>query len=136
MTYRRHKYHAREVYYEGHRFQSTGEGSRYLFLRGEERAGRISGLRLQVPFVLAEAIYAGGTGKNGKPIRGKTVLSGVTYMADFVYVLPDGRQVVEDYKGYETPEFKMKERWLYEKYGIRLVKPKRPAQPVDTPPEM
>ena len=44
---------------------------------------------------------------------------------------PFGREVVEDYKGMETPEFKIKERLLYDVYGIRLNKPKYPCEPVE-----
>lgn len=125
------KYNAKPVCYDGHRFPSKGEGERYLYLREMAREGRISNLRLQVKYPFAEPIYETRIGARGKPVRGRLLLSGIAYVADFVYTLRNGREVVEDYKGMETPEFKIKERLLYDVYGIRLNKPKYPCEPVE-----
>jgi len=121
---RTHKYGAKEVWYDGIRFPSIGEGNRYLFLRDEARAGRISDLRLQVHYELYPAVFEQKTITRG-PRKGETVNSrlleeGITYVADFVYRLPDGREVVEDFKGMQTPVFKIKRRLMRERLGIRV----------------
>lgn len=129
MKPRNGKFNARPVWIDGHRFPSKGEGERYVFLRGLARDGVIHDLRLQVRYVFAEPVYESRIGARGKPVRGRQVLSGIAYVADFVYTV-EGREVVEDYKGMETPEFKIKERLMYDRYGIRLYKPKTPCAPV------
>lgn len=130
MRYRSGKYNAKPVCYDGHRFPSKGEGDRYLFLREAAREGRISDLRLQVKYTFSEPIYEMRIGAKGKPVRGKQILSGIAYVADFVYHTLDGREVIEDYKGMETPEFKIKERLMFDRYGLRLYKPKTPCAPI------
>ena len=69
-----------------------------------QQAGKISDLRLQVPFELVPAqyehsgeVYTKGKHK-GQPKRGKCIEKAVVYRADFVYT-EDGRQIVEDAKG-------------------------------------
>lgn len=130
MSFPFRKYHNKPVFIGGIKFDSKGEGDRFLFLHGELQAGRIRNLRRQVAFPILEAHWTTKIGSKGKPVRDKLALSGVAYKADFVYDMPDGETVYEDYKGMETPEFRMKEALLYDRYGIRLSKPKRPAAPV------
>ena len=130
MAERRNKYGAKPVYYAGRRFDSKGEGQRFLFLNSCLQAGKIKDLRMQVPFELYPAVYQMRIGARGKPVRGQQLQHGITYTADFVYTLPDGTVVVEDFKGYETPEFLIKERLMHEMRGITLYKPKRPCAPL------
>lgn len=124
------KYHNKPVYIDGVKFDSKGEGDRFLFLQGELQAGRIKNLRRQVPFQILPAHWSTRQGAKGKPVRDKLALSAISYKADFVYETPDGVTVYEDYKGMETPEFRIKEALLYDRFGIRLSKPKRPTAPV------
>lgn len=132
--YRGTKYHSTPVVIEGRRFPSKGEGERYLFLKDLEFSGKIQNLRTQVRFVLSPPEYTTKIGSRGKPVKDKTIFGGVSYIADFVYQVkqPDGtfKEVVEDFKGMETQVFKIKEQWLYRAHGIRLVKTKRPTEPV------
>ena len=132
MAYRRtnHKYGAKPITIGGIRFDSTGEGHRWLFLKDCERRGELSNLQRQVKFELAAPEYQMRIGARGKPVRGPILLHGITYTADFVYTLPDGRGVVEDYKGFETPEFQIKERLMHDMLGVTIYKPKSPAAPL------
>lgn len=72
-------------------FDSVKEYRRCQELRILERAGRISNLQLQTPFVITPAF----TDKNGKKHRA------VVYRADFTYE-ENGMEVVEDVKGYSS----------------------------------
>ena len=66
------KYHAKPVTIDGIRFASKKEGSRYCELKALTRAGKISDLQLQVPFILSKAHRRTGekrmtSGKNTLP---------------------------------------------------------------------
>lgn len=82
------KYGNKRVEIDGHKFASKKEGRRYTELRLLERAGEISGLKLQPRFPLR--------------VFGKLIC---TYVADFQYLEKDGRVVVEDAKGFRTREY-------------------------------
>jgi hypothetical protein len=44
-----------------------------------------------------------------------------TYVADFMYEhTVDGSVVIEDVKGYQTPEFKIKKKLMLWRHGIRV----------------
>jgi hypothetical protein len=100
MTYT-NKYRAIKTTVDGIRFDSKGEARRYGELRLMERAGVISKLTLQPRFLLQEA-FTDSEGKRHRKIE---------YVADFEY-MEDGRDVVEDFKGVETPVFKLKRKML------------------------
>ena len=76
---RKSKYNNRIAYAGGRRFDSVKEMQRWAFLQGEEREGRIRDLRCQVRYELT-------------PVK-------ACYVADFVYLMPDGVEVIEDVKG-------------------------------------
>lgn len=88
------KYHNKKVYYKEDRFDSKGELDCYMKLKEDNT---ISNLRRQVRFNLIP--------KTDK-------YRGVDYIADFVYT-KDGEEVVADYKGYMTEEFKIKRKLFY-----------------------
>lgn len=70
---------------------------------------QIVDLQEQVVFILAEKNDA-----DKRPLR---------YVADFVYKEWDSKQwveIVEDCKGYRTEVYKVKKRWVWEKFGIRI----------------
>jgi hypothetical protein len=95
------KYNARRTYsYLCNRyFSSIIEATRGEELCLLEKAGGISNLQYQIPFVL-----------NNKPK--------VTITIDFTYNL-DGKQIFEDVKGMgETREFRVKRIWLKQLHGI------------------
>jgi hypothetical protein len=103
------KYHA--VQTNGYASKKESRVAQELHLR--QRAGEISDLREQVPFVLVE-------GRNG--------VQPVTYIADFVYRewrmvdgLRVGKDVVADAKGMRTDVYKLKARMMYLLMGITVV---------------
>jgi len=108
---RTHKYNARRVVVDGHRFDSAAEARRYGELRLLERAGKISGLRLQPRFELQPSFVAFQDGKRRRAI---------VYVGDFAYE-ENNTPVVEDVKGVVTPEFRLKQKmFLYRFPGIKL----------------
>lgn len=98
------KYNNKKVTIDGHEFPSNLEANRYCQLKLLQRAGKISNLQLQVPFILQESFR-----KNGKTYR-KT-----EYIADFVYE-ENGKTIVEDTKGIKTDVFKIKQKLFEYKY--------------------
>ena len=121
----RSKYGARKTVVDGITFDSKREAERYRALVLLQSAGEITDLKLQVPFELLPAQYA-GTGETYK--RGekagqqkmKCIERSLTYIADFVYTrTADGKTVVEDVKGMKTKEYIIKRklfRWMYPEY--------------------
>lgn len=102
------KYGAKKCVVDGYTFDSQREARRYGELKLLEQAGDISGLALQVPFVLASAIKLDG--------RRKPALR---YYADFAY-LEKGALVVEDVKGVRTPVYKIKRHLMATVHGIEV----------------
>lgn len=98
------KYNNKKTKIDNITFHSKGEAMRYLELKLLQKSGRIQGLKLQVPFVLFEK------SEYGRKIK---------YIADFVYI-KDGIEVVEDFKGFRTNEYKLKKRIFEEKYKINI----------------
>lgn len=88
-------------------FDSQLERRRYNELLLLEKAGKISELRRQVKYELIPNQY-----KDGKCLYRK-----VTYVADFTY-MEDGALVVEDSKGFKTPEYIIKKKLMYQIHGI------------------
>ena len=104
------KYHSTPTEVNGIRFDSKREANRWAELRILERAGKIQKLKRQVKYLLIPSQY-----RDGKCIEREA-----SYIADFVYI-KDGRLVVEDCKGFRTPEYKLKRKLMLERYDIRLV---------------
>lgn len=108
------KYRNRKTVVNGIKFDSKAEANRYCELKILERAKQISDLELQPKFILQDSF------KNQK---GQTIRA-ITYIADFSYV-ENGKIVVEDVKGMETNEFKIKRKLFECKYkdvDFRIVK--------------
>ena len=94
----RQKYNAHRTTVDGHTFASTREAERYSELRLLEQAGAITDLKLQPRFLLQP-----GFKHQGEKIRP------VYYVGDFAYV--EGKRfIVEDVKGFKTPEYKLKRK--------------------------
>ena len=96
-------------------FSSEKEANRFCELYTMERAGIISDLRCQVPYILIP-YQKHEDGKTEQPCR---------YIADFVY--HDGeREVVEDVKGYTDPKsaayklFTVKRKLMLYVWGITI----------------
>ena len=102
LVTKKNKYNAVRKSVDGLSFHSTGEARRYADLKWLAQAGRITNLRLQVRYPLAvNGIYV------------------TTYTADFVY-LENGTEVVEDFKGHKTPEYRLKKALMLAVHGVTI----------------
>jgi Protein of unknown function (DUF1064) len=110
MAPRAHKYGAKKVEVDGHKFPSKAEATRYLELKILQRGGMIFDLKLQPEFPLVV---------NGIKI-GK-------YIADFSYTDQTGRHVVEDVKSpaTRTREFIIKKKLVLALHGIDVIEVRR-----------
>ena len=97
-------------------FDSVGEATKFAELAMLQNHGKISDLRLQVPF----PVYPGRPGALSISKLGKPVFK---YIADFVYYDEDGSQVVVDYKGstsHVTDVFKLKKKIIETMYQVEI----------------
>ncbi len=83
-------------------FHSKKEARRFEELKLLEKAGEIDNLQTQVKFDLS--------------INGTRI---ATYTADFVY-LENGKQIVEDVKGYPNDRWPMKKKLMKAIHGIEI----------------
>lgn len=118
---KRPKYKNHIVTIDGITFDSMKEGNRYRELKLLERAGKITGLQLQVKYILIPSQF-GRVPDAQRPGGTKRVCleREVSYYADFVYKDADGNLVVEDTKGFKTKEYIIKRKLMLERYGIRI----------------
>lgn len=101
------KYNNKKVVIDGHTFDSTKEGNRYLELKLMERAGVISELELQPKFEIIPKFESEGVKYRA-----------THYIADFKYK-DNGQEIVEDVKSYITkrhPVYIMKKKLFKLKY--------------------
>lgn len=101
-------------------YDSRKESRRALVLKILEQLGQISQLREQVSFELIPAIYEEYTDDKGKRKR-RCKARATHYIADFVYIDADGKQVVEDVKGYKTEIYKLKKKLMLWRHGIEIM---------------
>jgi len=103
----RPKYGNKKTVVNGIKFDSKWEAERYLYIKSLERAGRVKDLELQVRFNLIV---------NDQKI--------CAYIADFRYKREDKdgewHEIVEDAKGVETTEFKLKKKLMKACLGIDI----------------
>lgn len=90
---------------------SNKEHDRAARLRLLKKAGQISDLREQVSFTVIPT---------QRDADGKLIEKCTRYIADFVYRDREGNTVVEDTKGFRTPEYIMKRKLMLKVYGIRI----------------
>ena len=98
------KYHNTPVEVDGIRFDSKAEAARYVQLKALRASGRILWFTRQPSFLL---------------------LGNTRYRPDFMVCNSSGLVWVEDVKGVETKEFKIKKKdWeaLYPGFELRVVK--------------
>ena len=119
------KYKSKSIIIDGIVFQSKKEGRRWTELRMLERAGEITNLQRQVPYLLipeqrapSTDVYKKGS-RAGQPKPGPVLERRVVYIADFVYQ-ENGETVVEDAKGMRTKEYVLKRKMMLYRYGIRI----------------
>jgi len=103
----RPKYGNKKTVVNGIKFDSKWEAERYLYIKSLERAGRVKDLELQVRYNLIV---------NDQKI--------CAYIADFRYKREDKdgewHEIIEDAKGVETPEFKLKKKLMKACLGIDI----------------
>ena len=73
--------------------------------------GTIQDLKRQVRFTVLPAQY---------DEKGRLIEKEVTYVADFTYI-KNGKLVVEDVKGFKTPEYILKRKMMLYVNGIRVM---------------
>ena len=105
------KYRNQKISMGDHTFDSKKEMNRFLELSLLQKAGEIKDLRCQVKFVLIPA--------QRDPLTGKLLERECAYVADFVYQ-EDGRNVVEDTKGFRTKDYIIKRKLMLQRYGVRI----------------
>lgn len=108
------KYNNKKTIVDNIKFDSKAEANRYIELKLLEKSAKISDLELQPKFELQEKYI----NNKGEKIRA------ITYKADFRY-LEGNKIVVEDVKGVETKEFKIKRKLFENKYRdivFRIIK--------------
>lgn len=99
------KYRAQKTSVDGIRFDSKGEALRYQNLVLLQRAGEISNLELQPTYAIEF---------NGVKI--------CKVKLDFRYTdNQTGREVVEDFKGYDNAMSKLKRKLVKAFYGVEVV---------------
>jgi hypothetical protein len=99
-----HKFGARPATVDSIRFASSGEARYWSQLKLRQLAGEIDDLERQVRFPLVV---------NGVPVT--------TYIADFRHrVVATGEIVVSDFKGFLTPEYKIKRALMLAIHGITI----------------
>lgn len=103
------KYRNKKTVQDGITFDSKKEARRYAELKMLERAGEIDTLTLQPKFTLIPS-QRRADGKAERP---------VVYVADFMY-REGGQFVVEDTKGYRTPDYIIKRKLMLKEHGITV----------------
>lgn len=105
----RQKYNNNVSIIDGQKYRSNKERKRHCELLLLEKAGKISDLKREVPYILVESyIY------NGRKIPN------LRYVADYVYNR-DGIIVVEDCKGFKTQVYKIKRHLMATVHGITIL---------------
>ena len=115
MTFGRHKYGAKRTEVDGISFASKKEAARYVQLKALQKAGKVRSLVLQKEYRLEV---------NGQLIcryRADFVYEGQgTFGVDYFDGVPCWITVVEDVKGYRTPEYKLKAKLMRACHGIEI----------------
>lgn len=100
----RNKFGNEKTDVDGIKFDSKAESQRYGELTMMERGGLIQGFEMQVPYDL--------------DVNGIHICK---YIADFVITWPDSIVTVEDVKGVQTPDFKLKKKLMWAIHRIEII---------------
>jgi len=113
---RYNKFQNQKTEVNGITFDSKLEADRFQQLKLMELAGEITNLRLQVEFQIFQGYINPDTGEKTKSSN---------YVGDFMYTdIHEHKVIVEDTKGIETPDFKLKWKLVqsqYPQYEFRKV---------------
>lgn len=104
------KYRNKKTVVGGVTFDSKREAARWQELQMLQRAGRISGLKRQVPIELVRGVKLSGAARARPAIR---------LVVDFEYQ-ENGQRVLEDAKGFETPASKIKRHLAAALHGLEV----------------
>lgn len=105
------KYHAVRLEWDGELFDSKRELARWKVLVDKLNAGEIDCLERQVKYILIPKMRD----EDGKAVRE------CSYKADFVYFDNETQKtVVEDSKGFRTPEYRIKRKLMLMVHGITV----------------
>ncbi|MDU8351288.1 DUF1064 domain-containing protein [Pseudomonas syringae pv. actinidiae] len=98
------KYNAKKCEYKGIIFDSLGEMKRYKELEVLVRVGEIFDLQRQIThsIVVNDVLIC-------------------KYKSDFEYSTKAGERVVEDFKGFRTPEYKIKRNLMLAVNGVSIL---------------
>ena len=116
----RSKYGSKKCKAMGLTFDSQGERDRYFFLCDAVRSGKIKNLQRQIKYPLE--------------VNGQLIC---IIIPDFVYDLPDGTQIVSDFKGgYKLPpDWPIKAKLLKSIHGIEIHIVRTPTAPLTPEPK-
>ena len=103
------KYRAVKTVVDGITFASIAESKRYVVLKLLKRSGKIKDFKMQVRYTFE---------LNGVKIS--------SYIADFVVEYPNGTVMIEDVKGFETKEYRIKKKMMLAFFGIVIQEIKVP----------
>lgn len=105
------KYHATKIDSADGKFDSALEYKRWVYLKCLEAEGTIKNLVRQVPYTLIPTLYKDG----------KVLYRECKYVSDFEYdMVSTGEHIVEDVKGIVLPIFKIKQKLMYDKFGVEV----------------
>ena len=108
----KNKYGATKVVSNGKTFDSKKEAKRYTELLIMQKNNHIKDLQTQVKYVLIPS---------QKDENGKVIERECSYIADFVYFdIKANKTIVEDTKGFRTPEYKIKKKLMLYVHNIRI----------------
>ena len=106
---REHKYHAKACRVDGIAFPSRKEANRYGELRLLERGGHIRNLEVDAQKAIVYPIEVNG-------------IHVTSYRPDFRYWhVEQGREVLEDVKGFVTDVFRLKKKLMRAVYGVEII---------------
>lgn len=100
------KYRNVKTEVDGYKFDSKIEAARYSFLKRLHSVALITHLSVKPRF-----IFEGLKTESNRDY---------TYIADFSYRNASGALIVEDVKGFKTPEYKIKKALLKERFNIAI----------------
>lgn len=111
------KYGARKRKVDGHLFDSQAEANFYIYLKNEKKEGRVKEFILQPKYELMAGFdHPEKKTKAGKPSKVRPI----DYIADFEITDQDGKKMVVDVKGYQTPVFRIKAKLFMQKFNMPL----------------
>ncbi len=109
----RNKYGAKRISTDDGEFHSNGEYRRYCELKLLERSGAVADLQRQVRIPLVvNGIHLSIENKIG-------VRRYLNYIADFTYY-ENGKYVIEDFKGFDTKDSRIKRAIVEATQGVRV----------------